>query len=62
MSLLKTESTLNTADKDHGYRRVFNPHEFKKLFNDVGLAINKFSGYWLKPLANKQIEDNWSPK
>jgi 2-polyprenyl-3-methyl-5-hydroxy-6-metoxy-1,4-benzoquinol methylase len=62
MGLLKTENTLNTADIDHGHRRVFNPDEFKKIFNDTSLTVKKFGGYWLKPLANKQIEENWTPE
>jgi len=62
MGLLKAENTLNSADINHGHRRVFNTEEFKKIFNDAGLTVNKLGGYWLKPLANKQIEDNWSPE
>jgi len=60
MGLLSAENALNVADVDHGHRRVFNHLEFRKLFLDSGYLINKFGGYWLKPLANKQIEDSWS--
>jgi len=62
MGLLKAENSLNSADIDHGHRRVFNPAEFKQIFNDVGLNVKKFGGYWLKPLANKQIEQQWTPE
>jgi 2-polyprenyl-3-methyl-5-hydroxy-6-metoxy-1,4-benzoquinol methylase len=61
MGLLTAENSLNVADIDHGHRRVFNPDELRKIFNDTGLRVSKFGGYWLKPLANKQIEENWTP-
>jgi hypothetical protein len=25
------------------------------------LQIEFFGGYWLKPLSNQQIEENWTP-
>jgi len=62
MGLLVTENTLNSADIDHGHRRVFNPAEFLKIFKNTAYSIKKTGGYWLKPLSNKQIEDNWTPE
>jgi len=60
MGLLKTENQLNASDINHGHRRVFNPEEFKKIFKDANFSVDKFGGYWLKPLSNNQIEANWS--
>ena len=28
----------------------------------VGLEIEAFGGYWLKPLSNGQIEQDWTPQ
>ena len=61
MGLLTHESALNEMDRHHGHRRVFDPESFRHCFLDAGLAIDVFGGYWLKPLANGQIEATWSP-
>jgi hypothetical protein len=47
-------------DLHHGHRRVFNPETFRNAFYQAGLQIEVFGGYWMKPVSNKQIEDNWS--
>ena len=60
MHLLPAEDALNESDLHHGHRRVFNPESFRQCFLSVGLAIEIFGGYWLKPLSNEQIEKNWS--
>lgn len=62
MGLLPTESTLNAMDLHHGHRRVFDPASFRRCFTDAGFAIDLFGGYWLKPLANQQIEATWTPQ
>jgi 2-polyprenyl-3-methyl-5-hydroxy-6-metoxy-1,4-benzoquinol methylase len=62
MSLLKSEDSMNEADLHHGHRRVFNPESFRNAFLEAGLQIEIFGGYWLKPVSNKQIEENWSPE
>jgi 2-polyprenyl-3-methyl-5-hydroxy-6-metoxy-1,4-benzoquinol methylase len=60
MGLLEKEESMNEADRHHGHRRVFNPETFRHAFNEAGLDVQIFGGYWLKPVSNKQIEDNWS--
>lgn len=60
MGLLKHEHELNEADLHHGHRRVYNPESLRKDFLDAGLRIELSGGYWLKPLANSQIEATWS--
>ena len=61
MGLLRREDELNEMDLHHGHRRVFNPETFRAVFYQAGLKIETFGGYWLKPVANRQIEAAWSP-
>ena len=62
MGLLGFEEELNDADRHHGHRRVYNPESFRREFSNVGLKIDFFGGYWLKPLSNSQLEKNWTPE
>jgi 2-polyprenyl-3-methyl-5-hydroxy-6-metoxy-1,4-benzoquinol methylase len=61
LGLLSEEHELNDADRHHGHRRVYDPESFRGEFVKAGLTIDVFGGYWLKPLANDQIEQ-WSPE
>ena len=61
IGLLKSEDELNDLDRHHGHRRVFNPKSFRACFTQASLQIEFFGGYWLKPLSNQQIEENWTP-
>lgn len=61
MDLLPCEDALNEMDRHHGHRRVFSPESFRSAFTQAGLRVDIFGGYWLKPLANSQIESHWSP-
>jgi len=60
MGLLAVEDELNQSDIIHGHRRVFNPNSFQKVFLDAGFTIEILGGYWIKPLSNKQIEEQWT--
>jgi 2-polyprenyl-3-methyl-5-hydroxy-6-metoxy-1,4-benzoquinol methylase len=62
MGLLPREDTLNTTDLHHGHRRVFSPESFRQAFTEAGLKVEMFGGYWLKPVANAQIEQHWTPE
>ena len=62
MGLLTSEDELNEMDIHHGHRRVFNPESFRNCFYQAGLEIEIFGGYWLKPVANRQIEASWTPQ
>ena len=62
MGVLAQEGELNELDKKHGHRRVFNPESFRNIFYQAGFVVDVFGGYWLKPLANSQIEDSWTPE
>jgi 2-polyprenyl-3-methyl-5-hydroxy-6-metoxy-1,4-benzoquinol methylase len=61
MGLLSREDELNEMDRHHGHRRVFNPESFRSAFTRVGLRVDIFGGYYLKPISAGQIESNWSP-
>jgi hypothetical protein len=61
MGLLSREDALNELDLHHGHRRVFNPESFRNTFTRAGLRVDIYGGYWLKPISNSQIENNWTP-
>ncbi|MCH7344983.1 class I SAM-dependent methyltransferase [Pelomonas sp. CA6] len=62
MGMLAQEDALNERDRHHGHRRVFNPESFRACFSQAGLRVELFGGYWMKPLANGQIEAHWTPQ
>ena len=60
MNLLPTEDSLNAVDLHHGHRRVYNPESFRRDFRAAGLHVEVFGGYWMKPVANAQLEAHWT--
>ncbi len=60
MGLMDTEDTFSEKDLYHGHRRIYNLFSLQKEFLDAGFYIKASGGYWLKPLSDKQIEENWS--
>lgn len=60
MGILKSTNSMSELDIHHGHKRVYSIDEFKNDFIKAGLKIEKFGGYWLKPISNKQIEDTWT--
>ncbi|MCW8965876.1 MAG: class I SAM-dependent methyltransferase [Candidatus Pacearchaeota archaeon] len=60
MGLLGSLYELNESDIHHGHKRVFNTEAFRECFIEAGYVINVFGGYWLKPVSNKQIDEDWS--
>jgi 2-polyprenyl-3-methyl-5-hydroxy-6-metoxy-1,4-benzoquinol methylase len=62
MGLLPAEHALNDADRRHGHRRVYDWNGFRADVVAAGLAIRASGGYWLKPLANAQVEVAWTPE
>lgn len=60
MGILEAEHSLNPTDLHHGHRRVYHPESFHAEFLRAGLEIEHSGGYWLKPLANAQMEGAWS--
>jgi len=61
MGLLPQVTALNEADRRHGHRRVYDWDGLRADFAAAGLTIRVEGGYWLKPLANAQIEATWTP-
>ena len=61
MGLLDNEHTLNAVDLHHGHRRVYDPDTLRRDFDAAGFRIEASGGYWIKPVANSQLEANWSP-
>lgn len=62
MGLLTHEQQMNDADRHHGHRRVYTSEAIRHDFMQAGLNVEVFGGYWMKPVSNKQIEDNWTPE
>ena len=62
MGLLSAVNAFSERDQAQGKRRIFNREEFRRLFSGAGLEIEFFGGYWLKPVSNRQIEQQWTPE
>jgi 2-polyprenyl-3-methyl-5-hydroxy-6-metoxy-1,4-benzoquinol methylase len=62
MGLLPTANAFSERDKGQGKRRIFNREEFRRLFSNAALKIEVFGGYWLKPVSNRQIDEQWTPE
>ena len=61
MGLLPAVNAFSERDQVQGKRRIFSRHEFRRLFSSAGLGIEFFGGYWLKPVSNRQMEQQWTP-
>jgi SAM-dependent methyltransferase len=62
MGLLDSEHSLNAVDLHHGHRRVYDPESLRRDFHAAGFRIEVSGGYWIKTVANSQMEANWSPE
>lgn len=62
MGLLPSSDAFSERDQVQGKRRIFSREEFRRLFSSAGLEIAFFGGYWLKPLSNSQLEQQWTPE
>lgn len=60
MGMIKKLDEFSQKDIRHGHRRVFDMDTFMYCFRKSNLNIVKTGGYWLKPLSDKQLEDNWT--
>lgn len=56
MGLLSSVTDLNESDIAHGHERVFRYGEVYDLLSVHGFTVHEQGGYWLKTLANHQIE------
>lgn len=60
MGLLPTENALNETDAHHGHRRVYSRAELEADFAAAGWTVAQTGGYWLKPLSNAQLSEQWT--
>jgi len=62
MGLIPSEYTMSEKDCHHGHRRIYNPETLRADFIEAGLKIEAFGGYWMKPLSDRQLEQQWTPQ
>lgn len=60
MGLINSIYDLNETDKAVGHQRVYDMDSFREDILASGLNIVEETGFWLKFLSNKQIEENWN--
>jgi len=60
MGLLKSEYDLNSRDYELGHYRVYDLATLREDVLKAGFNIIASGGYFLKPLTNGQIENNWN--
>ncbi len=60
MGLLKALDDFSEKDIRHGHRRVYGIASLKEDFANANLNIIQMGGYWLKPLSDRQLEENWT--
>lgn len=62
MGLLEFPHSFNDTDRSLGHRRVYYPEQLADDIVTTGLTLVQMGGIFLKPLANKQIERDWTPE
>jgi 2-polyprenyl-3-methyl-5-hydroxy-6-metoxy-1,4-benzoquinol methylase len=62
MGLLENEYQLNQRDLQLGHFRVYDLNLLCKHIEEANLKVTNKGGYFLKPLSNSQIENNWDDK
>jgi 2-polyprenyl-3-methyl-5-hydroxy-6-metoxy-1,4-benzoquinol methylase len=62
MGLLEKPHSFNDTDRSLGHRRVYYPEQLSNDVAAAGLKLAHLGGIFLKPLANKQIERDWTPE
>lgn len=62
MGLLEHPHSFNDTDRSLGHRRVYYHEQLAGDIAAAGLALERMGGIFLKPLANKQIEHDWTPE
>jgi 2-polyprenyl-3-methyl-5-hydroxy-6-metoxy-1,4-benzoquinol methylase len=62
MGLISSEYAMSEKDHHHGHRRIYNPETLRADFIAAELRIEFFGGYWLKPLSDRQLEQQWTPE
>jgi 2-polyprenyl-3-methyl-5-hydroxy-6-metoxy-1,4-benzoquinol methylase len=60
MGILENVYTLNSRDEELGHYRVYDMEKLEDDISKAGFTIKDKGGIFLKPLSNRQIEDNWT--
>jgi 2-polyprenyl-3-methyl-5-hydroxy-6-metoxy-1,4-benzoquinol methylase len=60
MDILENEYKLNSRDIELGHYRVYDMSILESHLKTSGFNIDHMGGYFLKPLSNGQIENNWN--
>ena len=59
MGLLEDPCALNERDHALGHRRVYTPASVERDVSAAGLRLRERWGVFLKPLSNRQMEEQW---
>jgi trans-aconitate methyltransferase len=62
MGLIESPTQLTDQDRSVGHRRVYTSEALAGDIRRAGLRCPASGGIFLKPLANQQIEEQWSPE
>lgn len=62
MGLIPSEYAMSEKDHHHGHRRIYSPETLRADFIAAGMRIEFFGGYWMKPLSDRQLEQQWTPE
>lgn len=60
MGMIETEQAMSEKDIHHGHRRVYGPETLRADFAKAGMNVDYFGGYWMKPISDNQIEEQWT--
>jgi 2-polyprenyl-3-methyl-5-hydroxy-6-metoxy-1,4-benzoquinol methylase len=60
MGLMKSIFDLSQKDIHHGHMRIYTPETLRTEFINAEFEVLHFGGYWMKPISDSQIEQNWS--
>lgn len=60
MGMLERSDSLNEQDVKLGHLRVYTPDLLREHVTRAGLRVAQFGGLMVKPLSNRQIEEQWS--
>jgi trans-aconitate methyltransferase len=62
LGLLAKPDDLNAQDVQLGHRRVYTPELLKAHAVEAGFDVRHFGGIMIKPLSNRQMEEQWGPE
>jgi 2-polyprenyl-3-methyl-5-hydroxy-6-metoxy-1,4-benzoquinol methylase len=60
MGMLPHKDALNEQDRMLGHQRVYTPDLLKQHVREAGFKVVHFGGVMVKPISNRQIEQQWS--